>query len=177
MGWIEWARTRRQPFALVIDSFDAHEPWDAPRRLIDLYGAGAHRRRHRADPAVRDARRAHASDVDLTQRMLRRMRQLYAAEVTLVDVWLGRFLDRLANLGLADNTLVVLVSDHGVLLGERGWVGQALLGDARGADPRADGDAASRREGDAAGRRATTRRPTTSARPCSRCSAWTSRAA
>ena len=37
MGWINWARAR-QPFALVIDSFDAHEPWDAPRRLIDLYG-------------------------------------------------------------------------------------------------------------------------------------------
>ena len=52
------------------------------------------------------------------------MRQLYAAEVTMVDVWLGRFLDRLENLGLAGNTLVVLVSDHGVLLGERGWVGK-----------------------------------------------------
>jgi arylsulfatase A-like enzyme len=65
-----------------------------------------------------------ASDLDLTKRMLRRMRQLYAAEVTLVDVWLGRFLDRLENLGLAENTLLVLVSDHGVLLGERGWVGK-----------------------------------------------------
>ena len=52
------------------------------------------------------------------------MRQLYAAEVTLVDAWLGRFLDRLANLGLAENTLVVLLSDHGVLLGEYGWVGK-----------------------------------------------------
>ena len=40
MGWIDWARAR-QPFALVIDSFDAHEPWDAPRRLIDLYGPAA----------------------------------------------------------------------------------------------------------------------------------------
>ena len=52
MGWIEWARAR-QPFALVIDSFDAHEPWDAPRRLIDLYGPAGHKR-HRADPAVLD---------------------------------------------------------------------------------------------------------------------------
>ena len=52
------------------------------------------------------------------------MRQLYAAEVTLVDAWLGNFLDRLANLGLEDNTLVVLISDHGVLLGEYGWVGK-----------------------------------------------------
>jgi arylsulfatase A-like enzyme len=122
MSWIDWARTR-QPFALVIDSFDAHEPWDAPRRLIDLYGPAAARGgvepiQPFATPAAR------ASDVDLTKRMLRRMRQLYAAEVTLVDVWLGRFLDRLENLGLAENTLLILVSDHGVLLGERGWVGK-----------------------------------------------------
>jgi arylsulfatase A-like enzyme len=122
MGWIEWARAR-QPFALVIDSFDAHEPWDAPRRLIDLYGparssGGIEPIQPFETPAGR------ASDVDLTKRTLRRMRQLYAAEVTLVDVWLGRFLDRLADLGLAENTLVVLVSDHGVLLGERGWVGK-----------------------------------------------------
>ena len=29
MGWVEWARAR-QPFALVVDCFDAHEPWDVP---------------------------------------------------------------------------------------------------------------------------------------------------
>jgi arylsulfatase A-like enzyme len=121
MGWIEWARAR-QPFALVIDSFDAHEPWDAPRRLIDLYGPAGHEGMEPIQPFSTPGGRA--SDLDLTKRMLRRMRQLYAAEVTLVDVWLGRFLDRLENLGLAENTLLVLVSDHGVLLGERGWVGK-----------------------------------------------------
>ena len=68
------------------------------------------------------------------------MRQLYAAEVTLVDVWLGKFLDRLANLGLDENTLVVLVSDHGVLLGEYGWVGKRYSEMHQAADPRADGD-------------------------------------
>ena len=122
MGWIEWARSR-QPFALVIDSFDAHEPWDAPRRLIDLYGAP------RAPGGVEPIQpfptpAARYRDLDLSRSLLRRMRQLYAAEVTLIDVWLGRFLGRLADLGLAGNTLVVLVSDHGVLLGEYGWVGK-----------------------------------------------------
>lgn len=121
MGWIEWARTR-QPFALVIDSFDAHEPWDAPRRLVDMYGPPGPGGIEPIQPFSTPADRVR--DVNLTQRMLRRMRQLYAAEVTLVDVWLGRFLDRLENLGLAENTLLVLVSDHGVLLGERGWVGK-----------------------------------------------------
>jgi arylsulfatase A-like enzyme len=121
IGWIEWARAR-QPFALVIDSFDAHEPWDAPRRLIDLYGPAGHRGLQPIQPFATPA--ARPRDLDLSRRTLRRMRQLYAAEVTLVDVWLGRFLDRLENLGLAGNTLVILVSDHGVLLGEHGWIGK-----------------------------------------------------
>jgi arylsulfatase A-like enzyme len=123
MGWVEWARGRQQPFALVVDSFDAHEPWDAPRRLIDMYGparvgGGLEPIQPFETPAAR------TSDIDHGRRLLRRIRQLYAAEVTLVDVWLGHFLDRLENLGLADNTLLVLVSDHGVLLGEHGWVGK-----------------------------------------------------
>ncbi len=56
--WIQWARTR-QPFALVIDSFDAHEPWDAPVNLVDLYDTPTTVRR-RADPAVPHAGRALA---------------------------------------------------------------------------------------------------------------------
>ena len=52
------------------------------------------------------------------------MAHLYAAEVTLVDRWLGRLLARLAGSGMDDNTLVVAISDHGVLLGEYGWVGK-----------------------------------------------------
>ncbi len=120
MNWIEWANTR-QPFALVIDSFDAHEPWDAPRRIKDFYGP-ASASLEPIQPFPTPA--AKYRSLDLTQGVLRRMRQLYAAEVTLVDTWLGHFLDRLANLGLAENTLVVLLSDHGVLLGEYGWVGK-----------------------------------------------------
>jgi arylsulfatase A-like enzyme len=120
MNWIEWASTR-QPFALVIDSFDAHEPWDAPRRLRDLYGppnAPIEPLQPFPTPSAK-----HAA-LELSQGVLRRMRQLYAAEISLVDAWLGHFLDRLANLGMDGNTLVVLISDHGVLLGEYGWVGK-----------------------------------------------------
>jgi len=58
------------------------------------------------------------------KRLVRRMAHLYAAEVTMVDRALGRFLGRLAALGLDENTLVVAISDHGVLLGEYGWVGK-----------------------------------------------------
>jgi arylsulfatase A-like enzyme len=121
MAWIEWARAR-QPFALVIDSFDAHEPWDAPTRLVDMYGPARMGGLQPIQPY--DTPGDRVRDAHMTQRMVRRMQQFYAAEVTLVDVWLGHFLDRLENLGLAGNTLLLLVSDHGVLLGERGWVGK-----------------------------------------------------
>ncbi|MGH2823706.1 MAG: sulfatase [Thermoleophilaceae bacterium] len=120
MNWIEWANAR-QPFALVIDSFDAHEPWDAPRRIKDLYGPPS-APLEPIQPFPTPSARYRS--LELSNGILRRMRQLYAAEVTLVDAWLGHFLDRLANLGVAENTLVVLISDHGVLLGEYGWVGK-----------------------------------------------------
>jgi arylsulfatase A-like enzyme len=121
MDWVQWAQAR-QPFALVIDSFDAHEPWDVPKRISDLYGppdaSGVEPIQPFPTPAARYA------PLGLSQSLLHRMRELYAAEVTLVDAWLGHFLDRLANLGVLDDTLVILTSDHGVLLGEYGWVGK-----------------------------------------------------
>jgi arylsulfatase A-like enzyme len=121
MGWVDWARTR-QPFALVIDSFDAHEPWDVPKRLSDMYGSPDGSGVEPIQPFPTPA--AKYAPLGLSQSLLHRMRELYAAEVTMVDTWLGNFLDHLANTGLLDNTLVVLVSDHGVLLGEYGWVGK-----------------------------------------------------
>jgi arylsulfatase A-like enzyme len=56
--------------------------------------------------------------------MLDRMRALYAAEVTLTDRWLGVFMDRLHDLRLDEDTIVVLVSDHGFFLGEHGLTGK-----------------------------------------------------
>ena len=121
MGWVDWARTR-QPFALVVDSFDAHEPWDVPKRISDMYGSPDGSGVEPIQPFPTPA--AKYAPLGLSQSMLHRMRELYAAEVTMVDTWLGKFLDHLANAGVLDNTLVVLVSDHGVLLGEYGWVGK-----------------------------------------------------
>ena len=59
-----------------------------------------------------------------TERQLRRMRALYAGEVTMVDRWLGRFLDRMDELDLFENTLLILLSDHGHALGEHGYTGK-----------------------------------------------------
>jgi len=121
MDWVQWARTR-QPFALVIDSFDAHEPWDVPKRISDMYGSPDPSGIEPIMPFPTPA--AKLDGIGITPSLLHRMRELYSSEITMVDEWLGRFLDDLGNKGMLDNTVIVLCSDHGVLLGEYGWVGK-----------------------------------------------------
>jgi arylsulfatase A-like enzyme len=52
------------------------------------------------------------------------MRALYSGEVTMVDRWLGHFLDKMESTGRMDDTLLVVLADHGVALGEHGYTGK-----------------------------------------------------
>ena len=52
------------------------------------------------------------------------MNALYAGELTMMDRWLGRFMDRMEELNLFKDTMVLLLSDHGMILGEHGIVGK-----------------------------------------------------
>jgi len=106
----------------VVDSFDPHEPWDPAPRYLRRFGPG---RIGAVKPIQPFAPPGGAlKQVGLSRAAMRRVRNLYAAELAMVDTWLGLFLGRLEQLGLMQNTLIVLLSDHGVLLGERGEVGK-----------------------------------------------------
>jgi arylsulfatase A-like enzyme len=113
---------RRRPFALVVDTFEPHEPWTPPRAYVDLYGDPDHR-----GPEPCMGRYSRVRDYLVPERrdeVIGRMRDLYAAEVTMTDRWMGVLLDRLHALGLERDTIIVLVADHGYLLGEHGWTGK-----------------------------------------------------
>ena len=114
-GFLEVAK-ERQPFFLVVDSYDPHEPWDPPEEYVSLYDE-AYDGREPYFPA-------YGPSTYLTTRQLKRMRALYAAEVTMADRWLGRFLERLDELELFENTLLILLSDHGIAHGEHGYTGK-----------------------------------------------------
>jgi len=114
--WLE-ENARRRPFFLMVDSFDPHEPWDPPQEYVDRY-----------DPGYEGEKifypRYSSSDL-FTPRELQHMRALYAAEVTLVDRWVGHLLDCLDSLDLQEETAVIFFSDHGFFLGEHGLVGKS----------------------------------------------------
>ena len=103
-----------QPFFLVVDCFDPHEPWDPPGRYVSRYDG--------PEPTVPEY-----SDAGwIGERELERMRELYAGEVAMTDRWLGRFLDTLDSSDFAQETLLVVLSDHGVALGEHDATGKPL---------------------------------------------------
>lgn len=114
-----------QPWFLVVDSFDPHEPWDAPDNYVRIYDREDWNEPEPLQPT-------YGKSDYLTDRQLERMRTLYKAEVTMADRWLGWFLDRLNDSGRLDDAAVVLLSDHGMALGEHGWIGkpsEALWGE------------------------------------------------
>jgi arylsulfatase A-like enzyme len=47
----------------------------------------------------------------------------YASELHHADSWIGKLLETLEETGRAENTMVVVVADHGEALGEHGYVG------------------------------------------------------
>ncbi len=49
-----------------------------------------------------------------------RFRANYAGEVNCVDYWIGELLNTIKQYGLFENSVVVFMSDHGAMLGERG---------------------------------------------------------
>jgi arylsulfatase A-like enzyme len=112
--WLELNRSHPHSF-LWIDSFDPHEPWDPPLEYERLY----------ADPSYAGPRLIHPmyGEVDwMTEEELRYVRALYAGEVTFVDKWTGYLLDRIADLGLLDKSIIVLLADHGHPHGDHGSI-------------------------------------------------------
>jgi len=116
--WLEKSY-RRERFFLYVDTFDPHEPWDAPQWYVDMYDPGYE------GEVVDYPQYAHTDFLSDTE--LKHVRALYAAEVTLVDRWVGRLLEKIADLGLLRDTVVVFTTDHGFLHGEHGLIGKSLI--------------------------------------------------
>ena len=110
---------KRNNFFLWVDCFDPHEPWDAPPEFVLKYdktpGYDG-----RIDPRTFSGR----NNPELSDEAKARVKALYAAKVSWVDHWLGRFLDTLEETGLSENTAVILTADHGTNCGERGKFGK-----------------------------------------------------
>ncbi len=107
-------RGRSDLLFLWIDSFDPHEPWDPPVPYSEMYPVDE----YQGPPIIWAG--GLANDWSLPE--LRHYRSQYAGEVSLVDRWFGDLVEKVDDLGLFDNTTMIVLSDHGEPLGEHGIV-------------------------------------------------------
>ena len=100
-----------------------HTPYDPPPRFLRRVAPGL--RRHQITPKVkglvtRDGYQFMAGKIEITADELRRMESLYDGEIAYLDRVLGQLLASLEDHGLLDNTLILLLADHGENLGDHG---------------------------------------------------------
>ncbi len=104
----------RNDFFLWLDCFDPHEPWDAPPTYMKMYD-----KTPGYDGTIDPRSFYIRNDPDLPEAARDRVKAEYKAKVSLVDHWLGVFLDALEETGLDENTAVLLTADHGTNLGDQ----------------------------------------------------------
>ena len=99
---------------LQIETFDPHEPFTTDRRWRDLYPRDEKGVPLYDWPAYG---RRDCSDAELEA-----VRRNYAALVSKCDASLGDVLDAFDRHGLWGDTMLIVWTDHGFLLGEHGWM-------------------------------------------------------
>ncbi|MFV0590368.1 MAG: sulfatase [Draconibacterium sp.] len=122
-----------QPFFLAVGFLKPHLPFNAPKKYWDLYDyntiklpAYMKKPKDAPDECMHNfgELRNHYSDIPkvgpLDDASSRKLIQGYYACVSYTDAQVGKVLDELERLGMADNTIVILWGDHGWHLGEHG---------------------------------------------------------
>lgn len=126
---------RGQPFFFAIGYYRPHLPFNAPKKYWDMYdpeeiplAENDFMPRSAPDMAINNLRELrgykdfkgikHPKDGTLSEEEARHLKHGYYASVSYVDAQVGRLLDQLDELGIRDNTIIVLWGDHGWKLGE-----------------------------------------------------------
>lgn len=126
--WAESQGEQPQPFLMVTSFIHPHDPYEPPQEHWDRFAEvdipdPAHPEVPAAEADPHSHRLRAMSGFDLREPQIeeiRRARRAYYAAVSYIDDHVGRIRARLESLGLAENTVVIVTSDHGDMLGEKG---------------------------------------------------------
>lgn len=123
---------RDRPFFLGVGFFRPHPPFVAPKKYFDMYpldriSLPQEPANDRAD-IPRPAQMITPANFGLSANDQRKAIRAYYASISFVDAQVGKVLDALDRLKLADSTIVVFFGDHGWHLGEHGlWRKHSLF--------------------------------------------------
>jgi len=117
-----------RPMCLVTSFIHPHDPYAARKKYWDLYEGvdiplPSVPRPAKAEQDPHNLRLEAVIDLDdnpITDEQTLNARRAYYANVSYVDEWVGKLRETLDECGMANNTTIILTSDHGDMLGEFG---------------------------------------------------------
>jgi choline-sulfatase len=124
---------QNQPFFLAVGFFRPHTPYVSPRKYFDQFSAREISLPHlSADDRTRVPAAAYAGAKKEQETMSDELRQdaiqAYWAAISFMDAQVGRVISALERLGLEENTVIVMISDHGYHMYEHGlWQKMSLF--------------------------------------------------
>jgi len=119
---MEWLTLNYQEhFFLYIDTWDPHEPWNAPHYYTEPYWPGY-------DGEVIMPFYQHWREMPgFTEEQLKKAHAAYCGEISMVDAWIGYLLRQVEYMGLMENTAIIFTTDHGFYFGEHGIFGKMVF--------------------------------------------------
>lgn len=127
---------RETPFFLAVGFWKPHLPYNAPKKYWDLYDRDALPPVRYSAPVEGVPEMAYVNSNEarsytdvpeegpISADKKLELRHGYLAAISYLDAQVGKILDELGRLGLADNTIIVFLSDHGYHAGEHGQFGK-----------------------------------------------------
>jgi arylsulfatase A-like enzyme len=118
--WLEEARGSADPFFLFINYMEPHAPYTPPATFIRKYAPKDASRAElkRAAMLSRASKQYHLGQLKITEREFQLMEALYDAEIAYLDQRVGELFDQIRRAGRWDDSLVILLGDHGENIGD-----------------------------------------------------------
>ncbi len=111
--WLEQNRDAEK-FFLTVESFDPHEPWFVPEH---------YRRMYDGSDGPEQVISGYRED-EMSPDLLRRTQANYSGLATMCDRWFGHLVETLRALGMLEDTILIVTTDHGHSIGDGGYVGK-----------------------------------------------------
>ncbi|KYQ97124.1 sulfatase [Serratia plymuthica] len=117
---LEFIRTNQSAdnWFLQLECFDPHEPFFVPEKYLKMYGID--------DPSVFDGWPPYYFVTESEERKSV-IQKYYKALLTMVDAYVGKVLDHMDEYDLWKDTMLIVNTDHGFLLGEHDWWGKNIM--------------------------------------------------
>ena len=127
------ARHQREPFILFVAFLEPHPPYNGPWNNehpldeIEIEPSANHHLSEDVPLRYRLREEYHHKNFGSTPDEYRKVKQKYLGLVTEIDLSIGAILAQMERLGQADDTIVVLSSDHGDMMGAHRLIGKGVM--------------------------------------------------